>query len=162
MANSKNELMAAAAAKHAEAKKLMFEAGTELSPEQEKSVQALLGEYDALVAKAKLAERIESGENFLSTPEQPSVSSMTWRQSSADEGNFPIDAKSWRSMKVQTVSGERELRYHIPLAVQKKGYDAAFEAYIRQGKEKLGSNDRKTLTEGVDTAGGLTQSAGWV
>ena len=154
MAKTRQELMAEAASKHAEAKRILFEGGDNITAEQETHVQKLLGEYDGLVAKAKIAERIESGDNFLNEPE-PSVSSVSWRQSSPDEGNFPIDAKSWRSMKVMTAGGERELRYHIPLAVQKKGYDVAFEAYIRNGKEKLGPNDRKTLSEGVDTAGGF-------
>lgn len=154
MAKSRQELLTDAATKHAEAKKLMFEAGESVTPEVEKNIQGLLGQYDTLVAQAKLAERIENGDDFLAQPE-PSAASLSWRQSAADEGNFQFDAKSWRSMKVQTVNGERELRYHIPLAVQKKGYEAAFEAYVRMGKEKLGSNDRKTLSEGVDTAGGF-------
>mgnify|MGYP000875157117 CR=1 FL=1 len=160
MAKTRRELMAEATSKHAEAKKIMFEAGDAITAEQEGNVQRLLGEYDTLIAKANLAQRIESGDEFLGASE-PSVSQVSWRQSAADEGNFPIDAKSWRSMKVMTANGEKELRYHIPLAVQQKGYDVAFEAYIRNGKEKLGPNDRKALSEGVDTAGGLTQYAGW-
>lgn len=154
MAKTKQELLQDAGTKHAEAKKIMFEAGDAITPEQETQVQKLLGEYDNLVAKADLAGRIEAGEKFLDAPDL-SVSASSWRQASPDEGNFPIDAKAWRSIKVNTPLGEKEVRFHIPLAVQKNGYAAAFESYIREGKEKLGPNDRKTLSEGVDSAGGF-------
>jgi HK97 family phage major capsid protein len=49
---------------------------------------------------------------------------------------------------------EREFRFYVPERVQKKGYAPAFEAYLRRGKDALGPTDFKTLTEGVDSAGG--------
>jgi HK97 family phage major capsid protein len=79
-----------------------------------------------------------------------------WRDAGPEEGNEPVDVKAWREVEVKTAFGETmTVRYHIPLAVQAKGYAPAFESYLRSGKSGMGPNDRKTLSEGVDSAGGF-------
>ena len=67
-----------------------------------------------------------------------------------------MDEKGWRETEITLPGGEkRYVRFNVPLGVQGKGYEPAFEAYLRKGRNELGPNDRKALTEGVDSAGGF-------
>lgn len=127
----------------------------EMPKEVSTRIENLLGEADQIKSRIDLAERIAGGEDFLNEPEPTSLAAASWRPSGPTEGNAPIDSKSWRELKAETPFGVQTIRYHVPLAVQKKEYSPAFEAYIRKGYEFMGPNDRKTLTEGVDTAGGF-------
>lgn len=122
-------------------------------------INALLGESDTLKVRIETADRLEKGAAFAEQPATPEsiAAAMSWRQAGPDEGNVAIDSKAFRRLDVETPFGKKEVRYHVPLAVQKKGYDGAFEAYLRFGimavKERY-PQDAKTLSEGVDTAGG--------
>lgn len=142
------------AAKMAEAKAKNgeFAAGKATAAE----VDALLGQADEIKAKMALQERIAAGEDFLNGSAGPQAAHLGWRDAGPTEGMPAVDGKAWRQIEVADALGfKRQVRYHVPLAVQAKGYAPAFEAYLRGGDQKLGPTDRKVLTEGVDTAGGF-------
>lgn len=143
----------------AEAKRLGAEyAGREqeMPADTMAAIDAQLGKADEVKARMDLAQRMQAGDAFLNEPAGVSVTQSTFREAGPNEGNAPVDVKAWRSMKVATLFGEREFRYHVPLTVQAKDYVPAFESYLRKGFEMMGPNDRKTLIEGQDTAGGFT------
>lgn len=128
----------------------------EMPKEDIDRVNVLLGEADELKVKLDLAQRMGAAGAFLSEPAaEPQAAFHGFRETAPGEGEAVVDGKSWRSVKVMTVAGEREFRYNVPLSVQAKDYASAFEAYIRHGKDGLGPNDRKTLSVGVDSAGGF-------
>src|SRR5690606_30117733 len=55
----------------------------------------------------------------------------------------------------QIVPIERKFRYWMPEPVTKPEYTSAYEAFLRKRHfEDIGPNDRKTLSEGMDSAGG--------
>jgi HK97 family phage major capsid protein len=90
---------------------------------------------------------------------------VDWRQAAPGEGDAPVDAKAWREIEIKSVRVDpffgipmvetKTVRYHVPLSVQKKGYQPAFESYLRKGMGDIGPQDRKTLSEGTDSAGGF-------
>jgi hypothetical protein len=122
-------------------------------------VTELLGKADEAKAMADTMSRIADGESFGNASAGTTAAHLGFRQAGADEGLPEIDEKSWRSVEI-LVPGhygpeKKSVRYHVPLAVTHKGYEHAYEAYLRKGRREMGSNDHKALTEGVDTAGGL-------
>lgn len=131
-------------------------------------VNALYGEFDGFKAQLDLVNGQMTRDDFMNEPAAtPKTADVSWRQSGPGEGDEDIDEKSWRSFTVKQVRvdpiygmpvvDDIEIRYHVPKKVQKKGYKGAFESYMRNGYgEKMGPNDRKTLTEGADSAGGFT------
>jgi HK97 family phage major capsid protein len=127
----------------------------DMPPETMTAINGLLGKADELKAKLDLAERLNAGEAYALEPGQAKAAGATWRAAGPDEGDEPVDTKSWREFKVQTALGEKTVRYNVPLSVEKKGYDRAFEAYCRKGFGDLGPQDRKFLSESVDSAGGF-------
>ena len=139
--------------------------GKSIPTEVAERIDAALGATDELKAKIVMGERLSAGEDFLGGSDGPKAAMLGWRQSSATEGNPEVDEKAWREIEIPTVfidpiykvpvAGKRAVRFHIPLAVQAKGYAGAFEAYTRRGKSELGPADFKTLTEGSDSAGGF-------
>lgn len=130
--------------------------GKEMPKETATEIEGILGQADEVKAQIDLAERLEAGESFLSEPTGAKAASTTWRTAGPDEGNVPVDVKAWREIEILNPLGERKtLRYHVPIAVQAKDYPAAFEAYLRKGRDAMGAQDRKTLSEGVDSAGGF-------
>ena len=150
------ELMAKAAEKLAEAKRIRDSAGDSMTAELSGKIAALLGEFDAFKAQADMFQRLEDGDKFLSEGVGTKAAHLGFRETAPNEGDAPIDVKAFRSFEIQMPWGERkEFRYHVPLAVQTKGYQSAFEAYLRKGTGEMGPNDRKTLSVGVDTAGGF-------
>lgn len=154
------ELLTLAAQRLAEAKALQtahLKDGV-LPPDVAAQVNAKLGEYDALKAQAEVALRIERGEEYLAQPERPPVAGAAWRPAGPGEGAELVDSQSWRSVDVTTAAGKTlTVRYYVPERVAKneRAYASAFEAYLRRGRERLGPNDAKTLSEGVDSAGGF-------
>ncbi len=71
-------------------------------------------------------------------------------------GDVPYDIKGWREERIfPGTLFEQKIRYHVPLATEAKGYDRAFETYLRKGVNHLGGAELKTLLEGDDTAGGF-------
>lgn len=130
-------------------------------------IDKLLGEADEIKAQIELFERVTEGEEFLAksrTDGPQAAKLLNWRGAGPDEGTPPIDPKAWRELEIKTVQVDpvllvpfiatKKVRYHVPLAVQKKDYPYAFESYVRKGDDKMGPNDYKTLTEGLDSAGG--------
>jgi HK97 family phage major capsid protein len=151
--NSK-DLLTQAAAKLTEAKRIR-DGGT-VGPDQITQISALVGEHDNLLAQAKTLQSLESRDVEMNAPADLKAAHLGWRESAPDEGNTPVDLKAWREFELQMPWGERKsFRYHVPLAVQSKGYQAAFESFLRKGTSEMGPNDRKTLSEGIDTAGGF-------
>jgi HK97 family phage major capsid protein len=150
-----NDLRGQYAAKVSEAKKIASEwigREAEMPVDVADKITRILGEADTIRARLDAAEQLKASEEYLNSPMPPKVS---WRGAGPGEGDVDVDPKSWRSFKVAINGEEREVRYQVPLAVQKKGYSAAFEAYLRYGKAGIGPNDLKTLTEGADSAGGF-------
>lgn len=128
----------------------------EMSQEVIAKINTLLGEADELKVKLDLAQRMGDASAFLSEPAgEPKAAFHGFRESAPDEGNTPVDGKAWRSVKVATIGGAKEIRFNVPLGVQRKEYPAAFEAYLRFGKGGMGPTDLKTLSEGSDSAGGF-------
>ncbi len=152
--NSK-EMYAKAQVLFNEAKSLQAALGDSPSKVQLDAVDAKLGECDSWKAQADTARRIEGGDESFSDPARPPVS---WRQAGPNEGNAPVDSKSWREVKVaHPTKRDFSVRYNVPEAVARveKDYSPAFESYLRKGLDGVGPNDRKTLSEGIDTAGGF-------
>lgn len=155
-------------AKLAEAQTLQaeWEGKTEPMPaEVSEKVTKALGEFDAFKAQLDLANRLAAGDDFMNTPGASKTAGTDWRQAAPGEGDAPVDEKSWREIEVKSVRVDpflgvpivesKTVRYHVPLTVQKKGYQPAFENYLRKGMNDLGPQDRKTLSEGTDSAGGF-------
>jgi len=136
--------------------------------EVSEKITKMYGDFDSFKAQLDLVKGQQERDSFMNDPaNEPKTADVSWRQTGPDEGNDPVDVKSWRSFSIKQVRvdpiyhvpviDDIEIRYHVPLKVQKKGYNGAFESYIRNGYgENMGPNDRKTLTEGADSAGGFT------
>lgn len=129
---------------------------SEMPAEIEQQIQGKLGEADTLRAKLDIARQLDAANAYMSEPASPAAAHLGFREAAPNEGNLAVDEKAWREVKVNTIMGEQTVRFNIPLAVQNPGYKGAFEGYLRRGFQDLGPSDRKTLTEGVDTAGGFT------
>lgn len=130
--------------------------------EDQERITALFGAADEIKAQIELVERRDAAEAYLDEPAGTKAAHLGFRPSGPDEGDADVDVKAWRSFEVK-VPGKygvetKTVRYHVPLAVQKKGYDASLEAYMRWGKDKLGPNDRKALAEAADASGGYLVS----
>ncbi|HEY1409580.1 MAG TPA: phage major capsid protein [Promineifilum sp.] len=136
-------------AKIAEAKQLT--AGGDVTPEVAEKVNGLLGQADELKVQIDMALRMADAEAFAAEPAGTKAAHHGWRQAGPDEGMPVVDYDSWREVK----AGAMTLRVYIPEAVTTKGYDRAFEAYMRKGKADMGPADRKTLSVGSDSAGGF-------
>lgn len=152
------KLRSAYAAKINEAKALQENAVSEggLTAEISQQIDGLLGEADVIMAQIEQAKKISAGTANIEEPaEAPKAASFGgFRPAGEDEGNAPVDPKAWREMEVKSELGTVVVRYNVPIAVQGKGYPSAFEAYLRKDFSQLGPNDRKTLSEGIDSAGG--------
>lgn len=118
-------------------------------------ITVLLGEVDGLKAQYDALMRLSKNNQWLEAGVGTRAAHLGWRESTPDEGNADIDSKSWRELEVHTPFGKKTIRYNVPLAVTKKGYASAFESYLRKGIDDMSAVDRKTLSEGVDTAGGF-------
>ena len=127
---------------------------SEMTPEVTDKLNGLLGKTDVIRSQVEMADKLQKGVDYAA---QPATAPVGWRPAGPNEGDYPIDRKAWRSLTVKTAYGEREIRYHVPIAVESKGYASAFEAYLtkRGGQYALGPTDAKTLTEGTDSAGGF-------
>lgn len=123
--------------------------------DQGKKAAAYLGQFDNLKVQIDAMERVEAGDRYMDEP-LPSKAGLSWRPAAPGEGEMAIDPQAWRETEVEGPFGKQKVRFNVPLAVQKKEYAPAFEGYLRKGLEGVGPNDRKTLTEAVDTAGGFT------
>lgn len=145
------ELKAQYKAKVSEAKAL-------LSGGKVDEATARMGEADGIKAQIDLAERVQAGDNYLAEPAGTKAAHLGFRDALPGEGDALVDEKAFRTFEIAILTPrgveKKEFRYHVPLAVQKKGYKAAFESYLRRGVAEMQPNDRKALTEGTDSAGG--------
>ncbi len=130
-------------------------------------IDGFLGQADEVKVKIDMGERLEKGETYLNESAGTVGAHLTgWRKAGPGEGLMEVDPQAWRELEIKTwavdvqtgtiVPEVRKVRYNVPEAVQKKEYPAAFEAYLRKGLGDMGPNDRKTLAEGTDSAGGFT------
>lgn len=131
----------------------------EMPQETMDKITSLMGEADGLKAKIDLGKRLIEGEKFSKEPaDEKGGMFHGWREAGPNEGDADYDSKSWVEVKTITPYGEKSHRIHTPICTQKKEYRPAFEAYMRFGaagvKERY-PKDWKTLSEGVDTAGGF-------
>jgi HK97 family phage major capsid protein len=125
-----------------------------------------LGAADEIKAQIELDQRLTKAEEFQTEPAGTQAVDVSWRQAGPQEGMQAVDPKAWRSIEVErpvvdpvlglVIMQKAEIRFHVPISVQGKGYPFAFEAYLHKGLKELGPEDYKTLTEGVDSAGGFT------
>lgn len=120
-------------------------------------INAKMGKFDELKAQADILARTEGAQQYMDEPaDTPPAVNTSWRDSGPGEGKTDVDESAWRELKAFDQWGrERTVRYNVPKAVDSKEYGFAFDAYLRKGYANLGPNDRKTLTEGTDTAGGF-------
>lgn len=128
-------------------------------------IDSTLGKADEVKARIGMVERLAAGQDYSSEPGDVKAAHLGWRDAGPTEGLAAIDSKSWRELEIDTVvidpifnmpvPTKRKVRFHVPLAVQAKGYAPAFEAYARRGYSNIGSADQKTLVEGTDQAGGF-------
>lgn len=125
--------------------------GETIPAEKSAEIDALLGKADELKAQIDLFARLEEGDAYASQPVGTQAAHMGWRESGPEEGLQPIDPKAWREIEVDGIT----MRYWVPIAVDQKNYPHAFEAYMRKGFGEVGPADKKTLQEGVDSAGGF-------
>lgn len=137
----------------AESKAKGFDQNTPMPPDVRTEIEGILGKADELMAQIKIEERLEKGQEYGKQPEASDVD-LSWRKAALHEGEVPVDPMAWRELEVKTVFGTKRIRYQVPLAVEKKGYPAAFEAYMRKGMPFMGAQDVKTLQEGLDASGG--------
>lgn len=156
--------------KYAEAKKLADEwkgKEAEMPGEVSKQIDGLLGETDVLKARLSTAEGLAAGEEFMRESTGTKAAHLGWREAGMSEGEAEVDPQSWREIEIRgyaydpqlasVVPTTKRVRFNMPLAVMKKDYPDAFEAYLRKrgGVADMGPNDRKTLSEGIDSAGGF-------
>ncbi len=134
--------------------------------EKQTEMAGVLGKVDEWKAQLDLVNRKSNLDSHFNEPvAEPTATRGHWRAAAPGEGDEEIDAKSWRETEIRSVRVDPiyglpvvdniKIRFHVPLKVQSKDYSSAFEDYLRSGKEGMGPQDRKTLTEGVDSAGGF-------
>jgi len=126
-------------------------------------ISQILGEADVLKEQISMLEKLDSHKSFLVEPMTPS--SAKWRISAPGEGDVEFSTQDWVDVDVKSFSldpvyrvpreEKRTVRFYVPAKVQKKEYASSFEAYVRFGKQGLGATDAKTLSEGMDNAGGF-------
>ena len=139
--------------------------GKTMPEDVDTQLQEKLGEVDRLKMQIDNLKRMQGNHTDFAEMDDLSAAPTGWRPATPKEGNEPIDEKSWMEVEVPTyhrhpilglVQGKKTVRFHTPRRVLNvKDYDLAFEAYLRKGERRLGTNDYKTLSVGVDSAGGF-------
>lgn len=156
-------------AKFAEAKKLgdaWKGKEAEIPMDIAQKIDGILGECDQIMLKIQTAQGLLDREELANSPAGTKAAHNGWRPAGPAEGDQPVDVKAWREFEVKSfevdpiygvlVPTVRKFRFHVPEKIQIKDYPIAFESYLRKGIGEMGPNDRKTLSEGVDSAGGFT------
>jgi HK97 family phage major capsid protein len=149
------KLQAAYRGKLAEARKLtdqFKDKPEEMTSEVMTQVNGLLGQADEIKVRIDLAQQLAGAEANAAEPVGTKAAHLGWRETGPEEGLADVDVQSWREVKVG--NGDA-IRVYIPEAVTAKGYNIAFEAYMRKGLRDMGPTDRKTLSGGNDSAGGF-------
>jgi len=104
-------------------------------------VRQVLGKADEVKAMLDLALKSEGLQDLISNPQAPSMANMEIGRESAPGEGMVSDK-------------QRE-------ATSTNDYKSAFEGYLRRDVGQLGPNDRKTLQEGQDDAGGFLVPEDW-
>ena len=107
-----------------------------------KELRGVLGQADVFKTQLDMALQYEGAQEYLSAP--ASVPTAV-RAASMGREAAPGEGASERQMET----------------TQKAAYKAAFEAYLRKDPNDIGPNDRKTLSEGSDDAGGVFVPVDW-
>lgn len=125
-----------------------------------------LGQTDELKVQILRIQRIDDAETFQQEGAGTGAVDLSWRQSGPGEGMQAVDEKAWRKIEIErpmvdpvlgiVMMKKTEIRFHVPLSVQNPDYSTVFDGYLHKGFSDLGPQDKKTLTEGVDSAGGFT------
>lgn len=130
-------------------------------------MESLLGKSDEIRAAIDIHERLEKGQGYLSESTGTQAAHLGWREAGPNEGMGPVDPQSWREVSIKSyardmmtgliIPEEKTVRFWVPEGTVSKDYGHAFEAYLRKrgGYADLGPTDQKTLSEGVDSAGGF-------
>jgi len=161
MSDNVKKLKALAADSIAKAKAIKdsYEVGQNMSQEDHDAFNGFMKRYDELLVQIEAEEKMSKADEYLKAPAGTQAAHLGWRESAPDEGNVPVDGKSWREVDYKVfVPGRgmetRSLRFNVPIAVEKKDYGNAFEAYLRKGRANVGPEDYKTLQEATDPSGG--------
>lgn len=158
MSVERNTLVASMRESVAKAESLMQQYNGQDMPEDiANQVSSLLGQSDVLRTRIANLDRLSESQGWLDESKGSAAIHHGWRNTSPNEGSLEVDPKSWREVTVVKAGLlERTIRYHVPLAVQAKDYEPAFMRYLQKGYDRLTSGEQKTLTEGLDSAGGFT------
>lgn len=129
-------------------------------------LSGFLGQVDEYKARIDTAEKLFGHSQWMDEPAGTTAAHLAWREAAPYEGETPVDMKSFREIEYATLirdprlgivtEGKRAIRYHVPLTVQGKGYEGAYEGYLHKGYSDLTAQDQKTLSVGLDPAGGFT------
>lgn len=133
--------------------------------EIDQSLQAKFGEVDQIKAQLSSMKRLSTNQDAFAEVTELAAAPLGWRQATPGEGLEETDGKQWMEIEIPVTEvhpifgvqkSTKTIRYHPPVRVlDVKGYDHAFEAYLRRGQHRLGTKDSKTLSVGVDSAGGF-------
>lgn len=149
----------------AEAKALLTKENA--TPEDIEKAKVILAQVDEVKRQINMLEAVEDGEAYSNEPAGTTAAHLGFNPMKPGEAPVTVDSKAWRELEVKVPFAPglyevKKVRFHVPLEVQKKGYEPAFEAYVRRGKGRMGPNDLKALTEAVDTAGGHLVPEQWL
>ena len=114
------------------------EAGFE---ESMKELRQVLGKADEIKMYLELAMRKEGLDALVREPQSPGIAAM--------------------SIGREVAPGEGLLTDEQMEATATRAYGSAYEAYLRRDIDQMGPQDRKTLQEGQDDAGGFTVPVDW-
>jgi HK97 family phage major capsid protein len=141
----------------AEAKAILAKFPEDIPEEKLAEAQGLMGKADQIRARMQLEGQVEDADGQLIQRQGDRAKSLqaSWREAAPGEGEVDHDPKSWREIEVPGVFGRKvRVRYNVPLVVQEEGYKDVWEAHMRVGRDRMSTDDLKTLSVGIDSAGG--------
>lgn len=129
----------------------------EFSAEDKEQFDKLLHEADDLRGQIDQRKRLDDNKSYLNTPTGTRAAHFGWdNQETAEPEEIEYDPRSYRTYE----ANGREYRAYVPTVSEGKAYYHAFEGYLRSRDfSELGPNDRRALSEGVDSAGGFVVPA---
>ena len=133
-----------------------------ITQEDSEKAQGHIAKFDEMrVEQERLKALVEA--NGEAEKAQASAGQAMWRKSIDGEGDADVDVKSYREFEVKDfifhplmglTQATKTVRYNVPIAVEGKDYPNAFESYVKNGSTFMGAKDKKTLSLGLDPAGG--------
>lgn len=124
----------------------------EFGAEDREQFDKLLHEADDLRSQIDQRKRLEDNKAYLNKPNGTRAAHFGWEDTPEELPEVDYDPRSYRTYEV----GGREHRAYVPKVSESKEYFHAFEGYLRSKDfSELGPNDRRALSEGVDSAGGF-------